>query len=65
MSKSGESLYWTFQYKIKEVIDTMLSITSFLALGKWVSCYLFLQIKDVALAHHHFTKEILTFLIRF
>gem|GEM_PF-541030 len=40
MSKSGESLYWTFQYKIKEVIDTMLSITSFLALDKWVSCYL-------------------------
>ena len=40
MSKSGESLYLTFLYNIKEVIDTMLSITSFLALGKWVSCYL-------------------------
>jgi len=34
MSKLGESLYLTFLYNIKEVIDTMLSITSFLALGK-------------------------------
>jgi len=32
--KSVENIDLTFQYKIKEVIDTMLSITSFLALGK-------------------------------
>jgi len=32
--KSVENIDLAFQYKRKEVIDTMLSITSFLALGK-------------------------------
>jgi len=32
--KPVENIDLTFLYNIKEVIDTMLSITSFLALGK-------------------------------
>ena len=65
MSKPGESLYLTFLYNIKEVIDTMLSITSFFSFRQMSEWLFALYIKDVALAHHYFTKEILTFLIRF